>query len=62
MHGRSILDLLEVAEEYGGRYAPVVPDAHSEGIENEDFENSPYYVNLEMNAFFRAILKNTNSN
>lgn len=42
--------------EYGGRYALVTPAPYLEGIEYRDLENSPYYVNLEMDAFFKEIL------
>lgn len=42
--------------EYLGRYALATPAPYLEGIAYRDLENSPYYVNLEMDAFFRQIL------
>ena len=42
--------------EYIGRYTLVTPAPYLERIEYLDLENSPYYVNLEMDAFFREIL------
>ncbi|MBQ4610101.1 MAG: cellulase family glycosylhydrolase [Clostridia bacterium] len=42
--------------EYIGRYALATPAPYLEGIEYLDLPNSPYYVNLEMDAFFREIM------
>ena len=42
--------------EYIGRYALVTPAPYLSGIEYMDLEDSPYYVNLSMDAFFRKIL------
>ena len=42
--------------EYIGRYTLATPAPYLEGIEYLDLENSPYYINLEMDAFFREIL------
>lgn len=42
--------------EYIGRYTLVTPAPYLAGIEYRDLENSPYYVNMEMDAFFREIL------
>ncbi|MGN1136168.1 MAG: glycoside hydrolase family 5 protein [Oscillospiraceae bacterium] len=42
--------------EYIGRYALVTPTPYLEEIEYRDLENSPYYVNLEMDKFFKQIL------
>lgn len=46
--------------EYLGRYALATPAPYLEGIEYRDLENSPYYVNLEMDAFFKQILAEKN--
>ena len=42
--------------EYIGRYTLATPAPYLAGIEYLDLENSPYYINLEMDAFFRDIL------
>ena len=42
--------------EYLGRYALATPAPYLEGIEYRDLENSPYYVNLEMDEFFKQIM------
>lgn len=42
--------------EYVGRYALVTPAPYLKGIEYRDLDGSPYYVNLEMDAFFKEIL------
>lgn len=42
--------------EYLGRYALATPAPYLEGIEYRDLENSPYYVNLEMDEFFKEII------
>lgn len=42
--------------EYLGRYALATPAPYLEGIEYRALENSPYYVNLEMDEFFKSIM------
>lgn len=58
------IDQIETFEEYDlawcfeylGRYALATPAPYLEGIEYRDLENSPYYVNLEMDAFFKQVM------
>lgn len=42
--------------EYLGRYALATPAPYLESIEYRDLEDSPYYVNLEMDAFFKRVM------
>ena len=42
--------------EYIGRYALATPAPYLTGIEYLDLPDSSYYVNLEMDAFFREIM------
>ena len=42
--------------EYIGRYALATPAPYLAGIEYRDLENSPYFINLEMDRFFREIM------